>query len=292
MIKYKLARRIIMNFFMFLFVTVTVFGYGYIFTPTDAEEYLIDRVEHGNEWRRIHAAEGLITSGRQQKKISEIFLREYLRSQENSSWRVGCLRVLYQVLPTYRFLYRAEIGKIALCPSHEGAAHAVETMVKLKLRITAKEEEVFKQYAKNNDLLSSYALMSLAVNGDSDALAKLQDRMMTGDATATLGFFYIDHLPPKVVSKLVTVSETDDIDPVCRALVFRARAYHNCYTDNERKQLLRALDAEVNPIAIRIYLLTIGDFRDKGNQKLLISYWLSGNEIYQIAAASGILNAK
>jgi len=281
-----------MNFFMFLFVTSAVFGNGSIFTPMDAEEYLIDRVEHGNEWRRIHAAEGLIEAGRQQKKISEIFLLEYQKSQENSPWRVGCLRVLYQVLPAYRLRYRAEISKIALCPWHEGAAHAVETMVKLKLVITGKEENIFKEYAKNNDLLGSYALMSLAVNGDSVALAKLQSRMIAGDPTAVFGFFYIDHLPPEVVSGLVAVSEDDHIDPVCRALAFRARAYQNCYNDNERKQLLRALKAEVNPVAIRFYLLTVGDFRDEDNQKELMPYWLTGNEIYQIAVARGILNAK
>lgn len=254
-----------------------------------AESLLKYQLYHGQEWKRIHAAEALLEADLASDEITRIFIAELNKSVPGSPWRIGCLRVLYQSCPPQQADCRTAICTIALNRKNEGIVHAVETMGKLRFFLRPKEEAALKLYANDNNLLASYALMVLSINRDKEAFAQLIRLFQAGNTTAAFALFYLDEYPEEYKSNLIAMSNDASQDPVFRAFAFRARAKFGTYSEPDHAELLRRIQTEQHAGALRFYLLTVGDFNRPSDATLLTPYLESLDSAHQIAAAASLV---
>ena len=253
-----------------------------------AEALLKAQLHHGQEWKKVHAAEGLLEAGDAIDEVAQCFKQELAASEPDSPWRIGCLRVLYQCDHKQRAIYQQEIRAIAFNRQCDGVVHAVETMAKLKLSLSSAERVLLQQYAKEENLLASYALMLLAINQDDAAFAQLWQQFLNGNTTAAFALFYLDSLPVEYIETIRMQSRVMQYDASYRAFAFRAYAKFANNSDVAHTELVARIQHETNVGALRFYLLTVGDFARTNDIALLTPYFTADDIALQIAAASGI----
>jgi hypothetical protein len=255
---------------------------------SNPEVLLKEQLHHGIEWKKVHAAEGLLEADLAADEVAQCFQRELAASVPNSPWRIGCLRVLHQCDSAQRAIYQREIRAIAFNRQSDGVIHAVETMAKLKLMLSPEETAQLWQYAHEDNLLSAYALMLLAINHDESAFAQLWQQFLAGNTTAAFALFYLDAIPELNLGTILAQSRNTQYDAGYRAFAFRAYAKFAHYSDASHDELLARINHEDNTGALRFYLLTVGDFARSNDAALLTPYLSSDEVALQIASASSL----
>ena len=116
--------------------------------PSEEQVWLVEQMQKAEGWPRIHAAEALLAADLERELVVETFRAELEKPVTDVPWRVGCLRVVYRGTdePEEKQKVREEIGAIASDAASPGTTHAVETLLRLRVDLTAAEKEAIKAY--------------------------------------------------------------------------------------------------------------------------------------------------
>ena len=255
----------------------------------DARRFLIEQIRHGQEWRRVHAAETWLDAGLTVESVIETFREALVAAEPRSPWRVGVLRVLYRADFAERPRFRAELVAIATDPDAPGVVHAVETIGKLRLALLPAEAECFRAYAAEGGPRGDYALMALAAQDDAAAAARLVELLAARNIAAALAFDYIDNWPPNAAPALEAAIEDVAAPIMFRVFAFRAWARKTDYPSTVRTRLRDWLTVENDAGATRFLLLCIGDSGDASASDLTAARFEDPDPSIRIAAAGSHL---
>lgn len=158
-----------------------------------AHAALVDVLEHGEKFIKVHAAEILNTRG-DTARVRAVFERELERSGEVPAYRVGIWRVLAGAAPSAeeRARWVARIASAFVDPAAPDRVGAVESLGKLGQRVDGGALLAAQRMAEGaSEAEAMFAWWALLRAGDSRAVGKIAAGLSSSDPVARLRAAYV-----------------------------------------------------------------------------------------------------
>jgi sialidase-1 len=181
---------------------------------THARAALHEIFDHEETWIKIHAAEALIAGG-EAIQIREKFLK-MVPTVDTLLYRVGIWRVLANTSPTAadRAACVAQVEKIFLNLSNPDRSQAIETLDKLRVKVSGPVLDLVKQTATQGpEKLKPLAVWSLRLAGEPGAVEGLCALLRSPDVTKRMNGAYalrlLHETDPVALRTLATAADAE-----------------------------------------------------------------------------------
>lgn len=255
----------------------------------DAQDFLIEQAQRGDGWEAIYASEELIALDKFDAEMVKLFQTKLPSVEDSAPLKVGYLRILYLADKVNQKSYREQLMSIAMDSTMANVIHAVETLGKLKLKLSSSEQKQLKKHLVNKDLLSDYTLLILGINADMEAREEIFQRFMEENICSAFSLYYLEDLPSDMLNKMRKILSDDTLNPVYKAFTFRSYAKNVKYNNDSYQILLNFLSTTKDDKAIQLYLMELRNYSEPNSTDLLMKYFKSSNKRQQIFSAGGLL---
>ena len=199
--------------------------------------------EHEESWIKIHAAEALIAGG-EAIAMRERFLK-MAPAADTLPYRVGVWRVLANTSPTAaeRAACVAQVEKIFLNPTAPDRSQAIETLCKLRVKVSGPMLELVRRTATDGpEPLKPLALWSLYLSDEPDGFERFVGLLQSPDVIGRVLGAYAMRLSrvsdPAALKKLALAADAEAADT--RASTYLVSAAFALNADPARRPAWRA----------------------------------------------------
>jgi hypothetical protein len=264
---------------------------------TPAGKILCDIMKNGKGWDKVRAAEALIKVNLEPPETIELFRSLLISTPENDPYSIGILRVLYKASqnPQERKNYLRKICKAAFQTDSEIKCHAVESLAKLKYKVSTDEEKILYKYiASENKLLSAYSAWLLYYKCPEKSEALLSANLDKKEPVFTVTTAYaIKHIMPKdpnILKKLKEIAASENKSQLEKIFALHTLLTSpNVKSKNLYTKSLRKIFISSSGKALRENIYSLAAANDKASAPKIEKHLKSKENDIRIAAAYCIL---